>query len=262
MFVDVQGYIGKITEEQKIRMCNYIDCTILSTQVLMHAVQNPTMPLRFVVQAMFVEQLNTRRSIFSAAGGDGNQNRKPQNHDPTTTLGAIIQRDAALRQVEQLKAAMNTTNSRIQMLEKELGGMRKRLEEAENTEKNIDSGRSQSFRVRSEQKIERGQIGSVSSASFLSVRKKEHKGAGSFSSDPESCESPQMAEKKLGRRLMEGLKSAFRVTNLVPRKKLERNVVVGSEVDGDNKNIATEKYETRGGGDVVVIKKDVTYRHP
>ncbi|CAI9111276.1 OLC1v1011461C2 [Oldenlandia corymbosa var. corymbosa] len=274
----LKGYAGKITEEQKIRMCNYIDCTILSSQGLMHAVQNPAMPLRFIVQAMFVEQLNTRRSIFSAADNHNynrnNNNNKPQHQkiqDSTSTLGAILQRDAALRQVAQLKAAMDTTNSRIQSLEKELIGMRKRLQDAEShnhEQSTLDSGRSQSFRFSSENRIERGQIGSVSSASFLSMRNNKKDGikaaAWSISSDDqESCDgfgsSPVQANtnKKLGRRFMDGLKSAFRVTNLVP-KKLERNTITAGKVNGEKKN-TPEKYEI-GGRNIVIVRKDPPYQ--
>lgn len=232
-------------------MCNYIDCTILSSQVLIHAVQNPRMPLRFVVQAMFIEQLNTRRSIFSAA--DQHNHHKHQKEDPDT-LGAIIQRDAALSQVAQLKTAMNTTNSRIQSLEKELSGMRKRLQDSENSRNSIDSGRSQSFRFSSENKIEKGQIGSVSSASFRIISSKGHRAAGSTSSDQELSDRSPLAEKKLGRRLIDGLKSALRVSNLVSKKNMDSN---GAGKFGDGKNV-TKKYEV-GDGDVVVIKKDVPY---
>ncbi|XP_027179194.1 BTB/POZ domain-containing protein At3g49900-like isoform X1 [Coffea eugenioides] len=247
----LKGHVGKITEEQKTRMCNHIDCSILSSQVLMHAVQNPRMPLRFVVQAMFVEQLNTRRSIFSAAD---HRSRKNSN-EASATLGAILQRDAALRQVAQLKAAMSTTNSRIQDLEKELNGMRKRFQESQNSQNSLDSGRSQSFRFSSENKIERGQVGSVSSASFRIMTSKDHRGAGSSSFDQESSDRSQSAEKKLGRRLMDGLKSALRVSSLVSKKKFESSGA--GKFGGDGENV-TEKCEI-GKGDVIVIKKDLPY---
>ncbi|KAL3526883.1 hypothetical protein ACH5RR_011539 [Cinchona calisaya] len=256
----LKGNIGKLTEEEKIRMCNYIDCTILSSQVLMHAVQNPRMPLRFVVQAMFIEQLNTRRSILSAA--NHHQNHRPQNEPQnvdSVTLGAILQRDAALRQVAQLKAAMTTTNSRIQSLEKELSGMRRRLQESENTRNTLDSDRSQSFRFSSENKIERGQIGSVSSASFRIITHKDHRAGGSSSSDQESSDRSPVVEKKLGRRFINGLRSAFRVSSLVSKKKLESNIGA-AQFAGDAKNSTHDKYEV-GNRDVIVIKKDLPYRH-
>lgn len=227
-------YTGNITDEQKMQICNYIDCSILSPQLLMHAVQNPRMPLRFVVQAMFIEQLNTRRSVLSAANHHAMiKTTTHQKTDHTATLGALLQRDAALRQVVQLKSAMDATSSRIQSLEKELSGMRRAvLDKTENlrNEQTLDNGRSASFRLISERKVERGQRGSISWSSFR----------GGISSSEESCDgsiTPMADRKNFGRRLMNGLK---RISSLGRSKKVD-----GSE------------YES--GGDVIVIKKDVPF---
>ncbi|CAK9144765.1 unnamed protein product [Ilex paraguariensis] len=234
--VYLKEYTDKITDDQKTRICNYIDCTILSPQLLMHAVQNPRMPLRFVVQAMFVEQLNTRRSIFSAADHH-NHVRKHQSKN-AATLGAIIQRDAALRQVAQLKSAMDATSSRIQTLETELSGMRKLLTDSENHRNSVlDSGRSASFRLSSEKMVEREQRGS---ASFRIVSRRV--GAGGSSSSEGSGDGSPRIEKGFRRRLMSGLKSALRVSSSASKKKSE------SKVDGDG--------DDSGKRDVIVIKKD------
>lgn len=215
----VQENIGALSEEEKIQICNYIDCSILSSQVLMHAVQNPRMPLRFVVQAMFLQQLNTRHSIISAADNHHHRGRhqKKETAAAATTLGAILQRDAALRQVSQLKAVMTTTNSRIQTLEEELSGMRKLLTEPGSSVKNrIDSGRSASFRFSSDgAKIERGQIGSISSLSYRDVAAKVRAAEGSSSSEGSS----EALEVNFGRRLINGLKSAFRLQKKKPESK-------------------------------------------
>ncbi|KAM3252650.1 BTB/POZ domain-containing protein [Capsicum annuum] len=255
----LKEYKGKISDEEKIAMCNYIDCTILSPQLLMHAVQNAKMPLRFVVQAMFIEQLNTRRSILTATVSDNNQhqhqhrdhhmNHQLQNKNEVT-LGTILERDAALRQVSQLKAAMNATSSRIQSLEQELSGMKKLLEESDQNAKNNlshNSARSASFRLSSENKIDRGQIGSVSSASFRILTARDRAIMGSSNSSEISFEESTKVEKSnFSRRLMNGLKSAFRVS----KKKTETKVENAKEAeDGKEQH-----------GDVVVIKKDVPFR--
>ncbi|KAG8373846.1 hypothetical protein BUALT_Bualt11G0067700 [Buddleja alternifolia] len=222
---------GKVPEDQKIQMCNQIDCSILSPRLLMHAVQNPKMPLRFVVQAMFVEQLNTRHSIISAADHRPTRSNKHVKKD-AFTLGAILQRDAALRQVSHLKAAMSATNSRIQTLEKELNGMRKILS---------DSGRASSFRFSSEgNKIERGQIGSISSLGFQNVRRVE----ASFSSSEESSDRSVNAERNFSQRLMRGLKNAFGLQKKSKGPvKMEMNREKIDEEDGNE-------------GNIVIIKKD------
>ncbi|KAI3462686.1 hypothetical protein Pfo_019349 [Paulownia fortunei] len=239
--------IGRLSDDQKIKMCNYIDCSILSPRLLMHAVQNPRMPLRFVVQAMFLQQLNTRHSIISAAAaGDrrSHHNRKHEEKDPVT-LGAILQRDAALRQVSQLKAVMSATNSRIQTLEKELSGMRKLLNESESNRNRIDSGRSASFRFSSEtNKIERGQIGSISSLSFRDVANRVRTEASS--SSEESSDGGPIVEKNFGQRLMSGLRSAFRLQ----KKKCESK--------GSIKHPGKMEDED-GNEDIVIIKKDQAF---
>ncbi|KAF3671422.1 putative domain-containing protein-like [Capsicum annuum] len=238
--VEFLEYKGKISDEEKIAMCNYIDCTILSPQLLMHAVQNAKMPLRFVVQAMFIEQLNTRRSILTATVSDNNQhqhqhrdhhmNHQLQNKNEVT-LGTILERDAALRQVSQLKAAMNATSSRIQSLEQELSGMKKLLEESDQNAKNNlshNSARSASFRLSSENKIDRGQIGSVSSASFRILTARDRAIMGSSNSSEISFEESTKVEKSnFSRRLMNGLKSAFRVS----KKKTETKVENAKEAE-------------------------------
>ncbi|KAL2522500.1 BTB/POZ domain-containing protein [Forsythia ovata] len=215
LYITIDLYLkennGNMMEDQKTRMCIYIDCNSLSSKVLMHAVQNPRMPLRFVVHAMFVEQLNTRRSIISAVD---HQDHKHQTED-AVTLGTIIQHDAALHRVAELKAVMNSTNSRVQCLEKELSGMRKLLNESENSNNRNDLGRSASFHFSSENKIERGQIGSISSLSLRNVT--NNVGVG-YSSCQESLNGRTRIEKNFGQRLMKRLKSAFRVPRLAKKK--------------------------------------------
>ncbi|XP_073156842.1 BTB/POZ domain-containing protein At3g49900 [Henckelia pumila] len=225
----------RVLEDEKTQMCNYIDCSILSHRVLMHAVQNPRMPLRFVVQAMFVEQLNTRRSIILTQ----------RKLDPAVTLGAILKRDAAMRQATQLKNVMNTTNSRIQSLEKEVNGMRKLLNQVENTSSVINSGgRSASFRFSSEgNRVDRGQIGSISASTVRNINGSRIRVEGSSSSSSEDS-SPSVEKINLGRRLMHGLKSAFRFpSNLVSKNKCD---TTGKEDGGGNEKI-------------VIIRKDQAF---
>lgn len=212
-----------MTEEQKTQICNSIDCKKLSPQLLLHAVQNPRMPLRFVVRAMLVEQLNTRRSILSAA----NHQYYSRRHRPTNssnnddddnnnvTLGEILQRDATKRETAQLKAAMDTTSSRIQTLEKQLLCMKKILQESDHEnviERTgggwcrdvLESGRSASFHFGSGRKIERAYIGAPASASFRFSGGPEERASGSSSSENSAM------KKNIGQRLIKGLKCALR----------------------------------------------------
>ena len=215
---------GKLTEEQKSQICNCIDCTKLSPRVLVECVQNPRMPLRFIVRAMLVEHLNTRRSIAAAAAASGAHHHHQVERE---SLGDILRRDSARRQTAQLKEAMDSTYSRIQSLEKELTGMRRILmdhqaEEGEQKRMSVlNSERSASFHVvpaaaAEESKIGRGGRGSISSSGFVfdGVTKRNTVGRSNVSvgSCHGASETPRMT-KTFRQRFITGLKNAFRVSN-------------------------------------------------
>lgn len=110
----------------------------------------------------------------------------------------------------------------------------------------INSGRSASFRFSSEgNKVDRRQIGSISASSVRNIGSR----VGSEGSSPseESSEGARNVEKNLGRRLMHGLKSAFRLQSLVPKKKL---------------NVENSGKGDRGIEEIVSIRKDQAFhRH-
>lgn len=159
----VQDRDGELTEEEKIRICSNINCMELSPGVLVQLVQNPCLPVRFVVQAMLVEQLHTRRLILDcaavpclrrrrgAAGEDEDDARGDAEEErvvkPPPTLGAILQRDAARRHASQLRAAAEATSLRIESLERDLSGLRQRLRWSEEKRVDMESVRSSSFRI-------------------------------------------------------------------------------------------------------------------
>ncbi|XP_008237988.1 PREDICTED: BTB/POZ domain-containing protein At3g49900 [Prunus mume] len=227
-------YSGKITEDEKTQICSSIDCSKLSPQVLLDAVQNPIMPLRFVVRAMLIEQLNTRRTIISAAAAaavaaDHTQIQPRVHHDnkkliepagEATTLGSLLQRDTMLRQSAQLRATMAATSSRIQSLEEELNGMKKLLDECHEKQENSilleDGRRSASFHYGTNEnsnKITKGDKASASSSSFRIISGKgsaeRSEGTSNWSS---SCKGTPRSTKKISERLINGLKKAFRVS--------------------------------------------------
>ncbi|KAE8695965.1 DNA-directed RNA polymerase II subunit RPB1 isoform 3 [Hibiscus syriacus] len=217
----------KMTEEKKTEICNSIDCNKLSPQLLLHAVQNPRMPLRFVVRAMLVEQLNTRRTIFSAANHHLSRSHRPRTSsnnddvDDNITLGEILERDATKRETAQLKAAMDATSSRIQTLEKQLLCMKKILQESDEnviegtgggSRDVLESGRSASFHYGSGNKIERAYLGAPSSASFRFSGGPKERALGSSTPETSAIASPRI-KRNIGQRLIKGLKSALRVSN-------------------------------------------------
>ncbi|KAK8674294.1 hypothetical protein V6N13_112588 [Hibiscus sabdariffa] len=52
-----------ITQEEKGSVCKYLNCQKLSQEACIEAVQNELMPLRLIVQALFVQQLNTHQAF-------------------------------------------------------------------------------------------------------------------------------------------------------------------------------------------------------
>ncbi|KAF0893933.1 hypothetical protein E2562_031855 [Oryza meyeriana var. granulata] len=153
----LENHRGKLTEEEKSRVCYNVNCTKLSHHLFMHLVQNPRLPLRFVVQAMLVEQLHSHHSMlltghhhaaaaaapssaaapallksslsgaFGACGGFA----AAGDAASSMTLGDILQRDAVLRQSAHIRASMQATSQRIDSLERELAGLRTRLRRSE-----------------------------------------------------------------------------------------------------------------------------------
>ncbi|XP_059457458.1 BTB/POZ domain-containing protein At3g49900-like isoform X1 [Corylus avellana] len=212
-----KGYSGKLTEEQKTHICNSIDCNKLSPQLLLEAVQNPTMPIRFMVRAMLMEQLNTRRSILSATDRTQPPRRQRIINEHPTTLGAILQREKAARQAAHLKAAMDATSSRIESLEKELSVMKKLLNEPDTQRSIMGSARSSSFHYGggSENKIERVDRGSASLRFF--VRGGRGSSSSLEASSTDLAETPR-TRKNMRQRLIYGLKTAFRVPKLSASK--------------------------------------------
>lgn len=101
---------------------------------------------------------------------------------------------------------MDYTSSRIQSLEEEINDMRKILVNKSDTSDQVINGRvkSESFRFSSERKVERGQRGSVSSGSFRVVDTEKES---DYSGD-------QVSPRRLGKRVMNRLKSAFRLSGL------------------------------------------------
>ncbi|KAF5205820.1 BTB/POZ domain-containing protein [Thalictrum thalictroides] len=252
----LQEHTGKITEEEKTRICSSVDCNKLSPHLIMHAVQNPRMPLRFIVRAMLVEQLNTRCTIISTTTSAVN-NRQPR-HNPqhnneynqSMTLGAMLQRDATFRQVAQLKATMEATSSKIETLEKDLMRMKKVLDSSKKKQReSSDSGRSASFRFSSERKIEKEDRGPNST----SLRFSDKRERGVLSLSPSSSEISMnesvilKREKSFGWKLMNGLKTALRMS---PTSKHDSKSSISSKVDGNGLRDVEED------GAIIVYKEE------
>ncbi|KAK4484300.1 hypothetical protein RD792_006877 [Penstemon davidsonii] len=111
-----------LSQEEKGSVCKYLSCQKLSQQVCVEAVQNELMPLRLIVQALFVQQMNTQQAfkdcsveysaesissryiIASEGGGGGGGSRPPIS-----------------------RTDYESTSFRIQNLEKEVSSLKRSL---------------------------------------------------------------------------------------------------------------------------------------
>ena len=79
------------TQEERLIVCQSLNCQKLSLKVCTHAVQNNLIPLRTMVQAMFVQQMHTRTALNShlelAGGGIGGHH---QSFRSDTTASADL----------------------------------------------------------------------------------------------------------------------------------------------------------------------------
>ncbi|XP_020594170.1 BTB/POZ domain-containing protein At3g49900-like, partial [Phalaenopsis equestris] len=119
--MSVQTNNGRLTEEEKLRICHTIDLTKLSHHLLMQLVQNSSFPLRFILKAML-------------------HSHPPTTTTKTTTLSDLLDRDAAARQASNLAI-------RIESLERDVAGLRRHLRLSEEKQLETESaGQTISFR--------------------------------------------------------------------------------------------------------------------
>ncbi|XP_010445934.1 PREDICTED: BTB/POZ domain-containing protein At5g48130-like [Camelina sativa] len=173
-----------ISQEEKGSICSYLNCQKLSEETSLELVQNEQMPLRLVVQALFVQQLNTHQAFKDCSdsfrftnsadfSGSVVPTSRPltSQHSPCTDdetgprnrpLCFLMQKDATLDEYE-------STSFRIHNLEEQLVSLKKTLQSQSNPKKPTCLGKRSASRNRSTfGQVTTACIGSVS---FTSQRK-------------------------------------------------------------------------------------------
>lgn len=142
-----------ISQEEKGAVCKYLNCQKLSQWACIDAVQNEMMPLRLIVQALFVQQLNTHQAFkecsdsFRYAQSGEFSGSLPSSRCPNTksqyladspymdgaepgsrTLSFLLQKDIAVQRCEFSRKEYESTSFRIQSLEQELFSLKKSLQ--------------------------------------------------------------------------------------------------------------------------------------
>lgn len=141
-----------MSQEEKGSVCKYLNCQKLSQEMCIEAVQNELMPLRLIVQALFVQQLNTQQAFkecsdsfrYAQCGEYSGSlsstiypNSKSQNlvespymegsEGGSKTLSFLL-KDSAMQRSEFSRKEYESTSFRIQNLEEELMSLKKTLQ--------------------------------------------------------------------------------------------------------------------------------------
>ncbi|KAH0983976.1 hypothetical protein GBA52_011153 [Prunus armeniaca] len=142
-----------ISQEEKWAVCKYLNCQKLSQEACIEAVQNELMPLRLIVQALFVQQISTHQAFkecsdsfryahcgeFSGSLSSSRcPNSKSQNlgdspyvdgaEQGSRPLRFLLQKDNVNQRPELSRKEYESTSFRIQNLEQELMSLKRSLQ--------------------------------------------------------------------------------------------------------------------------------------
>ncbi|KAI9080952.1 hypothetical protein K1719_037113 [Acacia pycnantha] len=155
--------IREISQEEKGAICKNLSCQKLSQETCIEAVQNELMPLRLIVQALFVQQLNTHQTFkecsdsfrYANCGGGAEflsgslsssrcpysrsqnlaespytaANDGPDMGSSSGPLGPLLQKDMVMMQkIKHGTTEYEATSFRIQNLEQELMSLKRSLQ--------------------------------------------------------------------------------------------------------------------------------------
>ncbi|KAL9156183.1 hypothetical protein ABFS82_09G057200 [Erythranthe guttata] len=115
----VDIYLDKhrhLTESEKEEICRVLNCNRLSGGACEHAAQNERLPVRFVVQALYVAQLKLREAIVPRiVGGGGSENSN----------SGFVKRE---EEEEGERMEIERMESKVKELERECNVMRREIE--------------------------------------------------------------------------------------------------------------------------------------
>ncbi|KAL9690260.1 hypothetical protein QQ045_010657 [Rhodiola kirilowii] len=134
-----------ISQEEKGAVCKYLNCQRLSQEVCIQAVQNELMPLRLIVQALFLQQLSTQQAFKECSDSfrytdckdfsrnlssseclnskglhPGDSPYFDEDEHQSRTLSFLLQKDPARQKQEYARKEYESASFRIQNLEQEL----------------------------------------------------------------------------------------------------------------------------------------------
>ncbi|KAK3006880.1 hypothetical protein RJ639_016392 [Escallonia herrerae] len=114
IYLDKHRYL---TESEKEEVCRVLDCNKMTPEACEHAAQNDRLPLRVVVQVLFVGQLQIRDTIAKEVQGsdDGIRKSEEQLEEETARIGSSE---------DEVRTEIEKMGSKVLELEKECYMMR------------------------------------------------------------------------------------------------------------------------------------------
>ncbi|XP_006290333.2 BTB/POZ domain-containing protein At3g50840 [Capsella rubella] len=103
-----------ILEAEKEKICSVMDCRKLTVEGCTHAAQNERLPLRAVVQVLFLEQLQLREVITGTL-----------TRDEEREVGEFGRWKRTVKENEVLRLDMDTMRTRVNQLERECSYLKK-----------------------------------------------------------------------------------------------------------------------------------------
>ncbi|KAJ0260599.1 BTB/POZ domain-containing protein [Hirschfeldia incana] len=125
-------------ETEREDLCKLLDCQKLSSEACTHAAQNERLPLRIIVQVLFIEQLQLKASVAGcfpvsdSLDGGGSRKLGSEGFSGESTKGGW---ETAVKENQDLKLGMDKMRMRVCDLEKECSNMRREIEKLDKTTK-------------------------------------------------------------------------------------------------------------------------------
>ncbi|XP_068659353.1 BTB/POZ domain-containing protein At3g44820 isoform X2 [Aristolochia californica] len=120
-----------LSENEKEKLCNTINCQKLSIEACVHASQNDRLPLRFILQVLFFEQLHLKTTISNYLPIlDGESAPAAAVSSTNEITSQVLQRGGwvtVVRENQVLRVDLERMKSRVRELEQEFASIKQKI---------------------------------------------------------------------------------------------------------------------------------------
>ncbi|KAL2926841.1 hypothetical protein RDABS01_028574 [Bienertia sinuspersici] len=115
-----------LTEDERKKLCKYIDCQKLSQEACNHAAQNDRLPVQMTVKVLYFDQLRLRNAL-SGNSGDAMFSQKISSGIPSAAMSPKDTYASLRRENRELKLEISRLRMRLNDLEKEQTCMKQEM---------------------------------------------------------------------------------------------------------------------------------------